>query len=343
MWRLPCLWCETTQRDFAAPWHSTATVGQGWCGPRCEDDKRDYLITVDLYYSGFSEIDYLGNTKGNDSYREAEASLWRGTVFRTPVCRTVAVNLTQKSCNFSARSSNSHTSHPPQRIHRVMGKPNKLSILLNSYWKKPRKAVRIHSGYSCIPEYTDTGILKPSPVANVSKNEDASPKPQRLLLQLAVPATAMEEMSRNKTRQASYYNQHARDLPELQVGDIVRFIPPGRDRSSSQEQIKATVRARHASRSYVTVMEDGREFRRSRKHLRKTTEQFQFTVAANNVASTVTANSEAPTVTKTRQQPYSGGYSGSIYGDSQRGWIDSDSRRGRIDSDSRRGRIYSGG
>ena len=124
-----------------------------------------------------------------------------------------------------------------------------------------------------------------------------------MLLQLAVPATAMEEMSRNKTRQASYYNQHARDLPELQVGDIVRFIPPGRDRSSSQEQIKATVRARHASRSYVTVMEDGREFRRSRKHLRKTTEQFQFTVAANNVASTVTANSEAPTVTKTRQQP----------------------------------------
>ena len=72
-----------------------------------------------------------------------------------------------------------------------------------------------------------------------------------MLLQPAVPTTAMEEMSRNKTR------QHARDLLELQVGDMVRFIPPSCDQSSRQEQIKAAVRARHASRSYVIVTEDG--------------------------------------------------------------------------------------
>ena len=124
-----------------------------------------------------------------------------------------------------------------------------------------------------------------------------------MLLQPAVPAKAMEEMNRNKTRQASYYNQHARDLPELEVGDIVRFIPPSRDRSSRQEQIKAPVRARMGSRLYVIVTEDGREFRRNRKHPRKTTERFRSILAANNAASTVAANSAAPTVTANSAAP----------------------------------------
>ena len=124
-----------------------------------------------------------------------------------------------------------------------------------------------------------------------------------MLLQPAVPAKAMEEMNRNKTRQASYYNQHARDLPELEVGDIVRFIPPSLDRSSRQEQIKAPVRARMGSRLYVIVTEDGREFRRNRKHPRKTTERFRSILAANNAASTVAANSAAPTVTANSAAP----------------------------------------
>ena len=135
----------------------------------CEHDKRDCLIAVD-YYS-VSGILTTWRTRKQRVIGKLKRHFAR---YGIP-CRTMAVNLTQKSSDFPARIGNSSKSHPTQRIHRVMEKPNKLSNLLHSYWKRPKKQFGSILGCSCIPEYIHIGILnKPSTAANVSKNEDAS-------------------------------------------------------------------------------------------------------------------------------------------------------------------------
>jgi len=73
----------------------------------------------------------------------------------------------------------------------------------------------------------------------------------------------------NKDKQAANYNKGAKDLPETQKGDIVRFIPPG---STTKEAVKARVGKQVGIRSYEVITEDGAQYRRNRKHLRKTKE-----------------------------------------------------------------------
>ena len=57
------------------------------------------------------------------------------------------------------------------------------------------------------------------------------------LLRPTVDENVYEKIMANKDKQAANYNKGAKNLPELQKGDIVRFIPPG---SSTKEAVKAS-------------------------------------------------------------------------------------------------------
>ena len=75
-----------------------------------------------------------------------------------------------------------------------------------------------------------------------------------------------------KERQAKYYDQHAKELPQLKTGDTVR-IQPGPS-SKSKQWVRAQVNEEVAPRSFRVKTEDGREYRRNRRHLKKTSETF---------------------------------------------------------------------
>ena len=56
------------------------------------------------------------------------------------------------------------------------------------------------------------------------------------LLKPELAETAAQEISKNKIRQACYYNCGARDLEELQNGDTIQFVPPNQPNRKEMEK-----------------------------------------------------------------------------------------------------------
>ena len=79
-----------------------------------------------------------------------------------------------------------------------------------------------------------------------------------------------QQILRRKEKQANYYNQHTKELPPLANGDIVRIEPDNNRTKWTKAQVEAQVDVR----SYRVRTEDGRVYRRNRKHLRSSNELF---------------------------------------------------------------------
>ena len=80
------------------------------------------------------------------------------------------------------------------------------------------------------------------------------------------------QILKRRENQTHHYNQHAKELPGLLKGKTVRVSPqPG---NRSQKWFKAVVQDQTDVRSYNVRTEDGRMFRRNRKHLRSSKEPF---------------------------------------------------------------------
>lgn len=73
-----------------------------------------------------------------------------------------------------------------------------------------------------------------------------------------------------KIKKSSYYNRGAREMSKLHEGDTVRIRPFGREKTWTKVQVEDQV----DSRSYEVRTEDGRVYRRNRRHLRRSREPF---------------------------------------------------------------------
>ena len=103
-----------------------------------------------------------------------------------------------------------------------------------------------------------------SPVMRLMSRRTRLPMPK--LLKPTVDENVYQKIRANKDKQAANYNKGAKDLPEPQKGDIVRFIPPG---SSTKEAVKARVDKQVGMRSYEVITEDGAQNRAKSKALAK--------------------------------------------------------------------------
>ena len=79
----------------------------------------------------------------------------------------------------------------------------------------------------------------------------------------------IEKMKKEKDRQAGYYNRTARDLQELQPGDIVRVKST---QARDKEWKKGTIVTKEGQRSYTVQTRDG-TYLRNRSHLKNTIEE----------------------------------------------------------------------
>ena len=77
-----------------------------------------------------------------------------------------------------------------------------------------------------------------------------------------------------------------KELPSLTEGDVVRMKPQASD--GKQRWAKAQVQQQVDVRSYAVRTEDGRLFRRNRRHLRQSKEQFVVKDADVEIPSPVT-------------------------------------------------------
>lgn len=97
------------------------------------------------------------------------------------------------------------------------------------------------------------------------------------LLKPKIPEDVDQKLKLQKAKQSINYNQVARELDDLHPGDMVRLQPLGsigKDKQWAQARVEAKV----DNRSYQVRTEDGRVFRRNRKHLRRTREQLEQAV-----------------------------------------------------------------
>ena len=80
--------------------------------------------------------------------------------------------------------------------------------------------------------------------------------------------TTQQELQQAKTRQAYYYNKGSKRLPALEVGDAVRMTPEKGKKTGEKGKVKAIA----SPRSYIVTTDAGGNYRRNRRHVRKTLE-----------------------------------------------------------------------
>ena len=78
-----------------------------------------------------------------------------------------------------------------------------------------------------------------------------------------------------ESKQAKYYNQNTKELPPLQTREVVRVAPKPGDKE--RKWFKARVEDQIDIPSYKVRTEDGRLYRRNRRHLRQSKEPFAQT------------------------------------------------------------------
>ena len=88
------------------------------------------------------------------------------------------------------------------------------------------------------------------------------------LLKPKIVEDVSRKLFKRKQLQAKYYNISAKELPPLNNGEVVRVKPTDR----SARWYKARVEKQVDVRSYDVRTEDGRVFRRNRRHLRSSKE-----------------------------------------------------------------------
>ena len=87
----------------------------------------------------------------------------------------------------------------------------------------------------------------------------------RPLLEPACTRSAQQELQQAKIKQAYYYNKGSKKLPAFAVGDLVRMMPEKGKRPWKKGKVKAIV----GPRSYLVSTDNGGNYRRNRRHLRK--------------------------------------------------------------------------
>ena len=80
--------------------------------------------------------------------------------------------------------------------------------------------------------------------------------------------TTFQLLHTQKNKQAFYYNDGTKELRPLEPGSTVRIHPP----KYSHQWTQATVDEQVGVRSYQVTSDDGRVYRRNRRHLRLTAE-----------------------------------------------------------------------
>ena len=93
------------------------------------------------------------------------------------------------------------------------------------------------------------------------------PTAGRLLTQPEFDTTS-QLLHAQKNKQAFYYNNGTKELRPLEPGSTVRIHPP----KYSHQWTQATVDKQVGVRSYQVTSDDGRVYRRNRRHLRLTAE-----------------------------------------------------------------------
>ena len=230
-------------------------------------DSKDYLCTVD-YYSDFFELDTLPHSKnasaiikrlkrhfathGIPSILQSD----NGPPFNSNEFRQFAdeYSFTHTTSSPEYPQSNGKVESAVKIAKTILRKATDLDLALLSWRNTPTEGMDSSPAQRLFSRRTRTQIPT-----------------KQTLLKPEVQPDVKSKKERKQAKQKKQFDKGAKELPELQVGEIVRV----KLRINTDKRwVKAKVLQKVNIRSYVVMTTDGQKYRRNRKHLRSSQEDF---------------------------------------------------------------------
>ena len=227
-------------------------------------DEKDYLCTVD-YYSGYFEIDHLERKTARAIITRLKRHFSNHGIPNLFQSDNGPPFDSQEFRDFAAAYEfESVTSSPnyPQSNGRIENAVKTAKQLM----KKSKQAGT--DFYLALLDWrnTPTELVGCSPVQRLCGRRTRTLLPTATsLLKPSITPGVREKLLKKKERQTYYYNRGTRELSPLRKGDAVVMLPSPQARKWKKAQVEDQVDVR----SYAVRTEDGRVFRRNRRHLKK--------------------------------------------------------------------------
>ena len=241
------------------PWERIATDLFSYKG-------KDFLITVD-YYSNFWEIDQLASTSAPTVITKLKNHFARYGCPDTVVSDNGPQFTSQEFAHFSKTWQFKHRTISPGN-----SKANgKVEAAVKTAKQLLRKSSDIHLALLDHRNTPSQGTSTSPAQRLMSRRTKTLLPTTEALLKPQVPDVDEQRqlLRQQQLKQAQYYNKTARDLPKLEIGDVVRMKPI---KKHERKWHKATVTSKKDDRSYEVETPEGGIYRRNRFHLRKTRE-----------------------------------------------------------------------
>lgn len=227
-----------------------------------EFEGRDYLITTD-YYSNFFEVDRLYSKTSREVVNKLKAHMARHGIPDKLMSDNGPQYNSDEFRRFADLYEFEHVTSSPG-YPQSNGKAENAVGTVQSIMQKALEAGT--DPYLAFLDFRNTpseGMdTSPSQRLFGRRTKTLLPTSSRLLRPKAATST-LQQLQANKAKQAYYYNRHTKSLKPLEEGDTVRIKPHKREKKWR----KATVRNEVGTRSYQVTTENGRTYRRNRRHL----------------------------------------------------------------------------
>lgn len=229
---------------------------------------KQYLILVD-YYSGFIEVDLLNTTTSNQVITHCKSQFSRHGIPDILITdngpQFFCANFTQfaKDYQFEHRTTSPyHAQSNGMAEKSVQTVKNLIKKALHDR-KDP---------YLALLEYRNTphtdNIGSPAQRLMGRRTKTLIPTTEKLLQPKTIsPTVVQKELKHRKALQKYYYNQHAKPLAKLSVGENVLM----QVKDGKWSPAKVTGISHNTPRSYFITTPQGQCYRRNRKYLRKDT------------------------------------------------------------------------
>ena len=249
-------------------------------------NNRDYLCTVD-YFSDYFEIDELHKAKTGAAVigklKKRFATHGIPDTFHSD--NGPPFNSKEFSA-FAAMYEFEHITSSPEYPQ----SNGKVENAVKTSKNLMKKAATTNSDFQLALldwRNTPTEGMKSSPAQRMFGRRTRTLLPtSKDLLEPQLVRDVRERKLQRKEVQTRYFNRNVKELPSLTEGDVVRMKPQASD--GKQRWAKAQVQQQVDVRSYAVRTEDGRLFRRNRRHLRQSKEPFVAKDADVEIPSPVT-------------------------------------------------------
>ena len=268
-----CSVCKSYQTDQQKePMISHEIPSRPWEKVSCDlfdfEDKH-YLVCVD-YYSDYFEVDKIFGKKGKEVISRLKSQFARHGIPDQLISDNGPPFSSREFQEFALAYEFEHLTSSP-RYPQSNGKVENAVKTAQNIMKKARLAGTDPNLSLLDYRNTPTEGVGSSPAQRLfgRRTKTLLPTSSRLLVPGSVHGVP-HKLKERKAKQAYYYDRGAKELNRLKPGDVVRV----RLRPNSKEWTRAAVDKEVDIRSYQVRTEDGRTYRRNRRHLRQTREPF---------------------------------------------------------------------